>query len=143
MLPDSGPFLNVATFCEKVIQSKSGVLSLINVVDQHNVMASGPGAPDKMPKQTINWTLVLTFRSGAARGSKQVKITPEDPSSKDMRTFEVPVRFEGRNRGSNVVLELGFEVEIPGVYWFRVELDGEFVTKIPIEVTYGRTVVSA
>lgn len=139
MKDNGGPYLAMAVFCEKVIKSDQGVLSLINIVDRHNVMAVGD-APTDMPPQTINWFLVLSFRSGLASGSFQVKITPEDPGGiKGSGAFEVPIHLEGRNRGANVVAQINFKAEEPGIYWFWIELDGQFVTKIPLEVIYGRT----
>src|SRR5258708_39042708 len=38
---DTGPYVNIATFCEKALQEVDGSLSLIRVMDQINVQAAG------------------------------------------------------------------------------------------------------
>ena len=93
MASETGPYLQVATFCETVIESKTGVMSLINVVDRHTINTAGPSAPEDMPPQRIPWTLVLAFRSGEARGSAQLMITPEDPSGIKRKPVGIPVHF--------------------------------------------------
>ena len=82
---ERGPYLSVAAFCEQVIEDKSGVLSLIRIVDRLNVAVQGPDAPPEMPPSNFNWTLVLTLKSGDARGSAEVKIVPELPSGVSMQ----------------------------------------------------------
>ena len=138
MPTETGPYLQVATFCEMVIESKTGVISLINVVDRYTINTVGPSAPEEMPPQRIPWTLVLTFRSGEARGSERLRITPEDPNGIKRPSLELPVHFEGGNRGFNVVLKVDFEARGPGVHWFWIHLDNQFVTKVPLEVIYSR-----
>ena len=137
---DKGPFLTVAAFCEQVIEDKSGVLSLIRVVDRMNISASGPTAPEQMPPATLNWTLVLCFKSGEARGSTPIKIEPELPSGIRLDPITVSAHFEGGNRGANIISRLNMKLEMPGIYWFRIYVDDVFATQIPVEVIYSRIV---
>ena len=137
---DRGPFLTVATFCEQVIEDKSGVLSLIRIVDRLNITAQGPTAPDDMPPANLNWVLVLNFKSGEARGSHPIKIEPELPSGLRLNPTTLSLHFEGNNRGANVVSRFNMKLEMPGIYWFRIYVDDEFMTQIPVEVIYSRIV---
>lgn len=139
MSSESGPYLQLAAFCERVIESKQGVLSLINVVDRMTISSADPEAPEQMPERDIDWCLVLSFRSGEARGTYQVRIIPEKPSGIKLDPFEVPAHFEGGNRGPQLVLQMQFRVTEPGLYWFWIYLGEDFLTKIPLEVIYGRT----
>ena len=137
---EQGPYLNVAVFCEQVIEDKSGVLSLIRIVDRRTVTFQGPGAPEEMPPTNINWTLVLTLKSGAARGSHAVKIVPHLPSGETLSPFSLSVHLEGDNRGQNVLSRINMDLPMPGVYWFKIYVDEEFLTQIPIEVIYSRII---
>jgi len=137
---ERGPYLITAAFCEQVIEDKSGVLSLIRVVDRMNITAQGPTAPDEMPPATLNWFLVLTMKSGEARGSHPIKIEPELPSGVRLKPIELSAHFEGGNRGLNLITRLNMRLEMPGIYWFRIYVDDQFLTQIPIEVIYSRIV---
>jgi hypothetical protein len=137
---ERGPYLTVGTFCEQVIEDKSGVLSLIRIVDRMNITAQGPTAPENMPPAMLNWFLVLNFKSGEARGSHPVKIEPELPSGIRLEPMTLSAHFEGGNRGANIVSKINMKLEMPGIYWFRIYVDDEFLTQIPVEVIYSRIV---
>jgi hypothetical protein len=137
---ETGPFLTLAVFCEQVIEDKSGVLSLIRIVDRMYVSASGPMAPEEMPPTFLNWFLVLSFKSGEARGSHPIKIEPELPSGLRLEPILLSAHFEGGNRGTNIISKLNMKLEMPGVYWFRIYVDDQFATQTPVEVIYSRTV---
>lgn len=137
---DNGPFLVLAVFCEQVIEDKSGVLSLIRVVDRMNISTSGPTAPEQMPPAILNWTLVLSFKSGQARGSMPIKIEPELPSGIRLDPITLSAHFEGGSRGTNIISKLNMKLEMPGIYWFRIYVDDAFVTQTPVEVIYSRIV---
>ena len=137
---ESGPYLTLAAFCELVIEDKSGVLSLIRVVDRMNITSQGPTAPDQMPTAALTWFLVLSFKSGEARGTIPVKIEPELPSGMKLSPISLSAHFEGGNRGVNIISRLNMKLEMPGIYWFWVYVNDIFVTKIPVEVIYSRIV---
>ena len=137
---ETGPYLTVATFCEQVIEDKSGVLSLIRVVDRMNITTQGPTAPEQMPTTTLNWFLVLILKSGEARGSYPVKIEPELPTGVRLTPMTLSAHFEGGSRGVNIISRLDMKLEMPGVYWFRIYLGDDFLTQVPVEVIYSRIV---
>ncbi|MBI4294897.1 MAG: hypothetical protein HY669_01870 [Chloroflexi bacterium] len=143
MPSEAGPYLSVAAFCEQVIEDKSGVLSLIRIVDRLNIISQGPTVPETMPSATINWSLVLILKSGKARGSHPVKIETELPSGMKLPPVILIAHFEGENRGVNIISKLAMKLEMPGVYWFKVYVDDEFLTQIPVEVIYSRVVIPA
>lgn len=56
-----------------------------------------------------------------------------------MPEFNIPVLFEGEERGVNIFLNLNFQPkEEEGLYWFDVLLEGTVVTRIPLRVLYQR-----
>jgi len=137
---ERGPYLTVAAFCEQVIEDKSGLLSLIRIVDRMYIKAQGPTAPEEMPPATLNWFLVLTMKSGEARGSHSIKIEPELPSGIRLSPISLSAHFEGGNRGQNIISKLNMKLEMPGIYWFRIYVEDQFLTQIPVEVIYSRIV---
>jgi len=140
---EKGPYLMLAAFCELVIEDKSGVLSLIRIVDRMHITTQGPTAPEQMPPATLNWFLVLTLKSGDARGTLPVKIEPELPSGIKAPPLTLSAYFEGGSRGVNMISRLNMKLEMPGIYWFWIYVNDIFFTKIPVEVIYSRTVTTA
>jgi hypothetical protein len=137
---ERGPYLTTAVFCEQVLQEASGVLSLIRIVDRMNVTASGPHSPEEMPPQKLGWTLVITLKSGDARGSHPVKIVPQRPSGETMPPITLSVHLEGDNKGANLVAKMDMQVEMPGIYWFNIYVDDYLITRVPFELIYSRIV---
>ena len=137
---ESGPYLQVAAFCEQVIEDKSGVLSLIRVVDRITVNAAGTEVPEDMPPFDLNWKLVLVLKSGEVKGSHPIKFVLELPDVTKKQAIIVSVHLEGGNRGAQVVTDFRMKMEMPGVYWVHVYFDDELLTKLPIQVIYARNV---
>jgi hypothetical protein len=138
-----GPWVQLACVCERVLQEQDGVLSLIRVVDRLMLGATGPEPPDEMPKMPVNFTLLVALKGGAARGRFQVRLTLEAPSGERMPTeATLPVLFEGEDRGVNLVVPVGLELDQEGVYWFDVWLGPrygqpeELLTRVPLRIVY-------
>ena len=141
--PHTGPFLQLASFCEKVLTEGDGVLSLIRIVDRITQTATGVEVPEDMPPFVISdLKLVITLKAGEARGRFAVKIRPEDPSGSQLRPFEVPVHLIAGNQGVNLITDMQFPVQHEGVYWFDIFFapggggDDWLLTRIPLEVQY-------
>ena len=92
---EQGPHLQMAVFCEKVLQEKDGVLSLIRIIDRINRTAAGPEAPEAMPPFDYQLTSVITLKSGNARGGVQVEIEPEGPSGLKQPRSAMTAQMEG------------------------------------------------
>jgi hypothetical protein len=140
-LPETtGPFVAVATFCEKVIREHDNVMSLMRVVDQLNVNASGPDPPTQLPPVPINLSLALVLRRGTARGRHPLKLRPESPSGEQHEAVELSVNFTGdEESGANIIGDLsGFAVNEEGLWWFDVLFgDAETrIARIPLRVNY-------
>ncbi len=135
---DQGPYLQMAVFCEKVLQERDGVISVIRVVDRINRTASGPDAPEAMPPFDYQMTAVITLKSGRARGGVQVEIEPEMPSGLRKPRIAMTAQMEGSERGQNLIMNIQMRFDEPGVYWFSVYIDGRLTTKMPFDVRYSR-----
>jgi len=136
MPTEGGPYLSIATLCERALQETDGVISLIRVVDRWTV--NGP--TEEMPDTAIQATIVVTLKSGFHRGAGRLTITPITPREVKLQAMDVPVHFEGdEDRGINVVAPMMFPVTEPGIYWFTIELDGQILSRIPLRVIYHQT----
>jgi hypothetical protein len=144
-LQNTGPYVSVAVFCEKVMHEQGGAISLIRVTDTINQAAVGPEAPREMQPFIANITLVVMLKSGEARGSHGVMLRPEAPGGFQMPPFEQTVHLQGGAWGAAIVMPLQLPVSEQGVYWFDVFLtdptnadSAQFLTRIPLEVVYSR-----
>jgi len=84
-MPDEtgGPWLAMAVLCEKVIESKTGVLSVINVIDRIVISPGGPQVPEQMPTIPIQATAAIMFKSGFATTQYTMRMTLSKPSSEE------------------------------------------------------------
>ncbi len=132
-----GPYLVVAAFCEQVIEDKSSVISLIRIVDRVTIAAQGPIAPETMPPTSLDWWFVLIMKSGRVRGNVPIKIEVETPAGTQRIIAEFIAHFEGNNKGVQHLLKFPVNLDVPGVYWYRILVDGKFYTQLPIEAIYS------
>ncbi len=135
---NSGPYLNAAVICEKVLQEKDETLSVIRMVDRFNVTVNALGSPERLPPIPINLTVLISLKSGKARGRSTVKLRIESPSGLKLPDQLLPVLFEGEDRGVNLVLNLSLVIDQEGVYWFDVLLEEQLLTRMPLRTVYQR-----
>jgi hypothetical protein len=58
MVFERGPYVIAAAFCERALQERDGVLSLIRIIDKWTTAVTGPApiVPDRMPPVPVNPT---------------------------------------------------------------------------------------
>lgn len=137
---ETGPHIQVAAFCEQVIEDKTGVLSLIRIIDVLTHTASGPEPPAEMPPVRWRLKLVLTLKADRARGRHEIRIVPEQPSGETKQAMQLSVNLEGEERGQNIVADVVYEFALEGLYWFNVYFDETLLTRMPFRVKYQRLV---
>src|SRR5574341_341076 len=102
-----GPYLAVAVLCERVLEERDGVLSIVRIVDRLTTTIAGPDAPERMPANPVNLTLLVGLKSGFVRGRHDIEIKIVDPSGRTLGKMPIPVLFEGdEDRGVNLILPL-------------------------------------
>jgi hypothetical protein len=153
MNPD-GPYVSVAALCESVLDEKIGRLSCIRFIDKIDVnfavmRANAPEGTNlpPIPIPPFLVTGLISLKSGGFKGKKSIKVNVIKPSGISMNikgdmseTF--PVVFEGGSHGVNLILNLTLQTDEEGLYYFDVLLDEEMVTRIPLLVTYTRSMQS-
>ena len=132
-----GPYVNLAAICEKVLQERDGVLTLVRVIDRVMVATMDQNAPPELPECKLNLTLVLALKSGDAKGRHPVAIAIEPPNGVRSAPQSIDVMFEGEDRGVNLVLNMAVEA-IEGLHWFVVAVNDQELTRVPLRIMYQR-----
>ena len=136
---DRGPYLATAVLCEHVLTEQDGVNSLIRIVDRITHTATGPAAPVELQPFTYRLWLFISFKSGSARGVKELGIRVQKPSGESPQAQNLPVNFEGEDdRGVALVIQMELQIDVVGVWWFNITLDDVPVTRLPLRIIYMR-----
>lgn len=138
----TGPFIAAAVFAEKVLQERDGTKSLIRVVDRHTRTTVGPQPPDAMEPFDWEATAFISLKPGQARGSTSFRIVMESPNGLSREVGAGSFNFVGGpNEGADIIAPVKLHIELPGLYWFDIEIDGRVLTRMPLQVLYERRVM--
>jgi hypothetical protein len=140
---EEGPFIQIACFCENVIEDKTGVLSLIRVIDTITHSLAGSSPPENMPPVTFPFKTVIALKSGMARGRNNIRIVPNCPDGSSKDPIEFTVHFDGEEKGANIIVNMTFTFPIEGLYWFDIYLQESKLTSIPLRIRYNRIVTGS
>lgn len=133
---EHGPYVQAACFCDMVLEDKTGVLSLIRIIDTLTHFERGSDPPQQMPQFGHRLKLVLMLKSGRAQGRHVIRVMPELPTGEADEPVFVSVHLSGEERGHNLIADLQYVFRMEGLYWFRVLLNDEPLTAIPLRVRY-------
>ena len=134
-----GPHLQAAFLCERVLVERDGVKSVIRIIDRVTHTVVSPDPPQEMEPFDYRLWLFLSFKSGSARGSHDLKVRLVRPSGESPAPFTQTILFEGDDeRGNDVIADLNIRLTDTGLYWFDVRLNDVRVTRIPLRVVYMR-----
>ncbi len=132
-----GPYLSAAIICEKVLEERDGVKSVVRIIDRVIRQALGPSPPQEMEPFDYEMTLLLKFKSGRARGTYTVEIQLVKPSGESPTPMTNTILFEGEDdRGIDIVANTKIKFDQTGIYWFNIVLNGIRLTRIPFRVIY-------
>lgn len=140
MANEPEPYIQVAALCEQVIEEKSGILSLIRIIDTIVHTEARPDAPTIMPAINYPMKLVIMLKSGLTKGRHEIKVFPELPSGEIKTPFVQSIEMEGEERGANSVINMMFTATLEGLYWFNVQFESSLLTRIPLRVKYHRVI---
>jgi hypothetical protein len=99
------------------------------------VQAVGMELPPLPGHRKVAFTLLLHFRSGNARGNATLKLEVERPDGVIRPFLTQSIYFDGgEERGPVIGINVDFDYDQDGLYWFRVSLDDHFITKIPLRL---------
>lgn len=141
---ESGPFLQTACLCEKVLEERDGVKSAIRIIDRltHTVLAPAP--PEEMEPFDYTMTLLVKLKAGAARGTFPLTIRLSKPSGESPPPIANDLYFEGEDdRGVDVAATMTITFTQPGLYWFDISLADVRLTRIPFRLIYSRQTIAS
>lgn len=129
------PHLNLATICERYILEADGALTLFRIVDRFTIT----GNTEEMPVTTLNFTLVVNFRSGEYRGPLNLSLQIVDPNVQSIQEIRLPALFEApEEKATQMIGQVALAVKEHGLHWIIVRLAQEEYTRIPIRVVYQK-----
>jgi hypothetical protein len=133
MEPDTKPLVTAALVCEKVLQEKDGVLSAVRIVDTY-IQRLPKEAPEVIAS-IITPTLLVSLKSGDFEGKGVLKVSIQTPSGKiNPMPQDFPLLFKGGHHGQNVIVNIGVESKMEGVYWFLIDWNGELLARTPLKL---------
>lgn len=131
------PYLKVGVICERVLEEKDGVLSLIRLVDKFTIAITGKESPDQLPEGVANLTIVMSWAGGLGRHEATFNITsPGGGVQPSPRSWSF--NLDSLNRGHNIIVTLPVRITNPGVYWIEFVLNDKIRSRIPFQVLYER-----
>ncbi len=133
---EGGPYLQTAALCERFLEEKDNVLSLVRLIDQVFLPVATPASG--ITYQPLSVWAILTFKSGQALGPHTVALKTPPELGLKKPTIEIEVTFQGGFTGVNVMIHLGLtpgEAK-EGEHWLDAVLDDQVVTRIPLRITY-------
>lgn len=131
------PYLKLGTICERVLEEKDGVLSLIRIVDKFTVTITGKEPPDQLPRGSKMLTIVMSWVGGL--GSHEAAfniISPAGEIQQSPRSWSFTL--DAINQGHNIVVTLPVSIAKEGVYWIEFILNEQVKTRIPFQILYER-----
>ena len=132
------PCLATAVLCERVLQEKDNVLTLIRLVDRFTI----PAEKDSEPSPGLKATMLLSFKSGNYRGKLNVRIDHASPTEKRANLHTGDMTFEGGEKGAGIIANITLVGPEDGLHWFEVVLKKESsgeeicITRVPMTVHY-------
>lgn len=135
-----GPHLTAALLCEKVLIEQDGVKSVVRIIDRFIRTAIGQNPPEEMPPFDVDLFLLVSLKSGRARGSHPLRIVIIKPPGGESNTVvNQTVLFEGEeDRGIDLINRMQLKIELEGIYWFEIYLHEDLLARTPLRVIYER-----
>jgi len=126
--------VQVAAFCEKLLEEKDGVLTPVRLVDTYYLAAPLPNLPaDALPVVEVNG--VIALKSGDLVGKFTVGLVMENTRG-ERKTLSPeggwPVVFNGGEHGVQLQLKFHVAVQNLGLCWFDVMFGDEVLTRMPL-----------
>lgn len=133
-----GPYLLAALICERVLEEKDGVLSAIRIVDRVVRSAYGPEPPAYMEPFEYDLSFLFVLKTGENPGNFRLTVEPIKPVTNErLPPIQSTLILEPPgDRGMNFVARAKVMLDLPGIWWFDVGLNGKRITRIPFNVIY-------
>ena len=136
----TGPHLKIALLCERALEEKDGVISIIRVVDRFVPML--PAEARNRPGLAVPLracAVISLIRGEAERGPHRLILRIDGPGAQ-AGNQEVPFEFEagGPEATHNALIILDLAV-VEGRYWMNVMVNraDHLVARVPFQVAFA------
>ena len=139
----SGPYVQAAVLCEKLLIEAGNLPSFIRVIDRFTVPklnALQPGI--QVFEQPLQFTLVVMLKSGdLGSGRHEVKIRFRKPDHTYGPDVTTSAFFSGgEDNGAMLAMPVVMPAPLEGLYWFEVVFEGAgVITQIAMRGVYQPT----
>jgi hypothetical protein len=130
------PRLRIGVLCERVLEEKDGVLSLIRVIDRLVITVSGTDVPKEIPPGQAQVTVLMSWVNGLGNYEARIRVEMPDDTSIESPTF--PFYLDSLDRVQNQIIQMMIPIKRTGVYWFSFLLGEDVKSRIPLRVLYQR-----
>jgi hypothetical protein len=131
------PYLKLGTICERVLEEKDGVLSLIRLWDTFTITITGKEPPDQLPSGAKLLTIIMSWVGGL--GSHEAAfnvISPDGETQRSPRSWSFTLN--AINQGHNIIVTLPVGIIKEGVYWIEFILNDQVRSRVPFHIIYQR-----
>jgi hypothetical protein len=131
------PYLKYGVICERVMQEKDDVISLIRIVDKFTITITGREPPDQLPEAVKVFTIVMCWAGGLGTHEATFNIqTPGGEVQPSPQSWSF--NLDALNRSHSIIVTLPVRITKPGIYWVQFVLNSEVKSRIPFQVLYER-----
>jgi hypothetical protein len=136
MAPErKGPFLSAALIAERVLAEEDGTLTFVRIVDKCVIPAEAIKNRKGDDLDFSPMRIALTFKAWGYGEKSHVLIIQGGPSGKSKPLGMTEIPFDGtQGRSYPVFAPVVITWDGDGFYWFDIQLDNKFVTRIPFEI---------
>ena len=153
-----GPLLNVAVFCERTLQEKDDVISLIRIIDRvlvGDISQAPPGIQQSSPAQIkstpegelveigVHLGFFIRFTSLKLEAERELQIVIRNPLNEEVELTRIPMKFVTDKNGYNFRGDLMLRMKHFGQYWMLLFMDGALITRVPLDVVQMGSLPSA
>lgn len=140
----SGPIVQVACLCDKVLREIDGTISIIRAIDTWTFENNDTNAPRVMPAQEVILHYLILVKAGEAKGRFTYSLELETPSGNRKPLGKIDASFTGgQNEGASLDFGLVLALEGEGLHWVNAyeEVPGvaDFskpIGRSPLQVIY-------
>ena len=136
----SGPHIQAAFLCERILQERDGVPSFIRVVERFFVPVPigqlPPGVQIQPPVLQIQ--LVVSLKAGSlGAGKYSIRVKQNKPDGSEGLDTTHPVFLNGSD-DNGILLGIPMVIVAPeeGLWWFDIYFEGMLMTRIPMRVLH-------
>jgi hypothetical protein len=137
-----GPYLTAALFCERVIEDKERVLTIVRIMDSiiidlpEDIPADFPSDENRLP---VSFDGLVSLKTGKSPGEHTIRIDMISPSGKRSENYRQTVTLSPEEHGgANLMLHNTVSVKKGGLFYFEVFIDDKLATRLPFRIDVRR-----